>query len=125
MSLITLEYVDVLDTANEKKVLRFSEELLQQPVNKASLFVIKVDGESMQPLIQDRALVVADLSQKHVEDKRIYLVHHKQGTWIKQAQKEPDGRMKFVSINRAFSHLVYEEEEVRVIAKAVLTFTKL
>jgi len=124
MSLITLDYIDVLGGKNEKKVLSFSEDLLKKPVNKDSLFVIKVDGESMQPAIQDRALVVADLSQKSVEDKDIYLVYYKHKTWIKQAKEEADG-MKFVSINKAFSHLVYKAEDVRVIAKAVLSFNTL
>ena len=122
MPLITLDYVDVLDGKNEKKVLEFSTDLLKKPVNKNSLFVVKVDGESMQPVIQDRALVVADLSQKTVEEKGIYLVYKEDKMWIKQAKKEARG-MTFVSINEAFSHLVYEEIDVRVVAKAVLSFT--
>lgn len=75
----------------------------------------------MQPVIQNRALVVADLSQKTVEDKGIYLVYKEDRMWIKQAKKEARG-MTFVSINEAFSHLVYEEIDVRVVAKAVLSF---
>lgn len=121
MPLIALDYVDVLDGKNEKKVLEFSTYLLKEPVNKDSLFVIKVDGESMQPVIKDRTLVVADLSQKAVEDKSIYLVYKEDRMWIKQAKQEARG-MTFVSINEAFSHLVYEETDVRVIAKAVLSF---
>lgn len=64
MARITLEYVDVLDGKNEKNILEFSTDLLKNPINEQSLFVSRVDGESMQPVIQDRALVVADLSQK-------------------------------------------------------------
>ncbi len=78
----------------------------------------------MQPVIQDRALVVADLSQKIVEDKGIYLVYKDDKMWIKQAKQEARG-MTFVSINEAFSHLVYEEIDVRVVAKAVLSFNTL
>ena len=47
MPLVTLEYVDTLDADNEKKVLKFSTSLLNEAVNKSSLFVIKVDGESI------------------------------------------------------------------------------
>lgn len=121
MPLITLEYVDTLDAENEKKVLEFSTSLLKEPVNKSSLFIIKVDGESMQPLIMDRTLVVADLSQKKLEDGGIYLVYYDNKMWIKQAKEKFSGMM-FVSINETYSHLVYKEEEVRVIAKAVLSF---
>ena len=121
MPLITLEYVDTLDADNEKKVLNFSTSLLKEPVNKSSLFVIKVDGKSMQPVIKDRTLVVADLSQKELEDGGIYLVYYDNKMWIKQA-KEKLSEMTLVSINEAYSHLVYKEEEVRVVAKAVLSF---
>ncbi len=121
MSLITLDYVDTLDGKIEKKVLEFSADLLPKNVNKQSLFVIKVDGQSMQPVIKDRTIVVADLSQRILEDKSIYLVYKDDRMWIKQAKKEDFG-MTFVSINKAFSHLCYKEEEVRVIAKAVLSF---
>lgn len=122
MSLVILEYIDVLGGKNEKKVLTFSMNLLPEPVNKESLFVIKVDGESMQPVIKDRALIVADLSQRVVEDQGIYLVYQDNRMWIKQAKQE-NSDMTFVSINKAFSHLVYNEVEVRVVAKVVLSFS--
>ncbi|MCW8894440.1 S24 family peptidase [Sulfurimonas sp.] len=122
MSLVILEYVDVLGGKNEKKVLKFSMDLLPESVNKESLFVIKVDGKSMQPVIKDRALVVADLSQRVVQDQGIYLVYQNNSMWIKQAKQENTG-MTFVSINKAFSHLVYNEVEVRVVAKVVLSFS--
>lgn len=122
MPLITLEYFDILDGDNEKKVLEFSSDLLKGLINEESLFVSRVDGESMQPVIQDRALVVADVSQKDVEDKGIYLVHYDNRMWIKQA-KEETGGMRFVSINEAFSHLVYDAADVRVAAKVVLSFS--
>lgn len=121
MPLITLEYVDTLDTDNEKKVLEFSTSLLNEPVNKSSLFVIKVDGKSMQPVIKDRTLVVADLSQIELENGGIYLVYYDNKMWIKQAKENLSG-MTLVSINEAYSHLVYQEEDVRIVAKAVLSF---
>ncbi|MFT5661265.1 MAG: phage repressor protein C with HTH and peptisase S24 domain [Sulfurimonas sp.] len=122
LSLITLDYIDILDGKNEKKILQFSQDLLPQQVNKKSLFVVKVDGQSMQPVIKDRTLVVADLSQKVLENEGIYLVYKENKMWIKQAKKEED-KITFVSINKEFSHLVYSEEEVRVVAKVVLSFS--
>lgn len=122
MSLISLEYFDVLGGKIEKKILNFSEDLLKGPFKKASLFVSTVDGQSMQPVIQDRALVVADLSQTKVEDQGIYLVDYDNKMWIKQAKKEASG-MTFVSINKNFSHLVYKAENVRVVAKTILSFS--
>ncbi len=124
MPLISLEYVDTLNADNEKKVLEFSTSLLKDPVNKNSLFVITVDGESMQPVIMDRTLVVADLSQREIIDDGVYLLYYENQMWIKQAKKE-DKEVIFVSINEAYSHLVYKEVDVRVVAKAVLSFNTL
>lgn len=121
MPRIKLDYVDILDGNNEKKVLEFSTNLLPKGIKRDSLFVIKVDGQSMQPLIKDRTVVVADLSQRVIEDQGIYLLYQDERMWIKQAEQELEG-MKFVSINKEFSHLVYDAAEVRVVAKAVLSF---
>lgn len=124
MSTITLEYHHMSNGHVVKKELSFSEELLTSPYALASLFVIQVDGRSMQPLIKDKALVVADLSQKVFEEEGIFLVDYENKMWIKQA-KMVKGKACFVSINPEFSHLVYEAKEVAIIAKAILTFTNL
>lgn len=60
MENIVLTYLDVFDE-NKQKSLEFSKYLLEDEVNKDSLFVLRVDGESMQPVINHKALVVADL----------------------------------------------------------------
>jgi phage repressor protein C with HTH and peptisase S24 domain len=124
VSTLKLEYHCEIQGKIEKQFLEFSKELLKEPYRIDSLFVIKVDGKSMEPKINDQALVVADLSQKEFEDGSIYLVFYENKMWIKQAKVE-EGESLFVSINPVFSHLVYKKEEVRVIAKALLTFTTL
>lgn len=124
MSIIKLEYHFEHEGKVEKKFLEFSRELLKEPYSVDSLFVIKVEGKSMEPKINHNALVVADLSQKDFIHDAIYLVYYEDKMWIKQA-KEAEGEKLFVSINPLFKHLVYQREEVRVIAKALLTFTTL
>lgn len=124
MDLITLEYTEQNNGKAEKKSLKFSKDLLKPSYKEASLFVIKVDGESMQPLINDKALVVADLSQLDIVNDDIYLVYHDNKMWIKQAIRD-NGTITFVSINKDFSHLVYAHKDVRVVARAILTFTNL
>ena len=124
MNTIKLEYHQEIDLKIVKKELEFSKDLLKQPYALESLFVIQVDGKSMQPHINDKALVVADLSQKEFEDEAIFLVYKDEKMWIKKA-KIIDNEEYFVSINPDFSHLVYKKEETRIIAKALLTFTNL
>ncbi len=124
MDVITLEYHELINKKVEKKELIFSRHLLQEPYHINSLSVIKVEGESMQPLIFDAALVVVDLSQRDVLHQGIYILEHDNKMWIKQAKIEND-IISFVSINEKFKHLVYPYEEVRIIGKSLLTFTNL
>jgi phage repressor protein C with HTH and peptisase S24 domain len=124
MNTIKLEYHQEIDLKIVKKELEFSKDLLKQPYALESLFVIQVDGKSMQPHINDKALVVADLSQKEFENNGIFLVYKDDKMWIKKALII-DKKEFFVSINPDFSHLVYKKEESRIVAKAILTFTNL
>ena len=124
MNTIKLEYHQEIDLKIVKKELEFSKDLLKQPYALESLFVIQVDGKSMQPHINDKALVVADLSQKEFENNGIFLVYKDDKMWIKKALII-DEKGFFVSINPDFSHLVYKKEESRIVAKAILTFTNL
>lgn len=121
MTEIKLDYVDVFDD-NREKELTFSSHLIGPNINEKSLFVNIVDGKSMEPLIKHRALVVADLSQKKLEDNCIYLLYYENRMWIKRYKQK---NKTFISINKDYSHLVYKESEVYLVAKVLLTFTTL
>lgn len=124
MSLIELEYAIIVDNRVEEKVLAFSKDLIKVSYKRESLFVIKVEGESMQPMIMDNSLVVADLSQDNIIHDAVYIVTENNNTWIKQACINND-EITFVSINKVYCDVVFKEEEVKVIARAILTFTSL
>lgn len=121
MDTITLEYTDVFDE-NKSKELVFSKHLLKEGFGEDSLLAILVDGKSMEPVINDRAVIVADLSQKELEDDKIYLVYYENKMWVKSYEKKAD---TFISINPSFSQLVYKRSEVHIVARVVLTFTNL
>ncbi len=121
MSLISLDFSEIIDGKVQNKKVEFSCFLLKKPYNLESLFVTKVDGKSMEPVISDKGLVVSDLSQNVFENNQIFLVYYENKMWIKQS-KIIDDKEYFVSINKDFSHLIYEKDEVRVIAKVLLTF---
>jgi phage repressor protein C with HTH and peptisase S24 domain len=76
----------------------------------------------MQPVINHRAVIVADLSQKLLIDKAIYVLYHEAKMWVKKY----DLRSKsFVSINPKYSHLVYAQDDVHLVARVLITFTNL
>lgn len=119
MKTIELEYVDALGS-KERQTLAFSDSLLDAFYKRESLFVMQVDGCSMEPLILDGALVVADLSQTSLIENAIYIISHDAKTWIKRYKKS-----RFISLNQDFAHLIYPSSKCRVIARVLLTFTKL
>ena len=121
MNTIKLEYHQKLGNEIVRKELEFKEDLLTLPYSVSSLFVSKVEGKSMQPLILDNALVVSDLSQKEFEEKSIFLIYKDENMWIKKAITKNEEDF-FVSINSDFSHLVYKKSECRIIAKVLLYF---
>ena len=111
MNTIKLEYHQEIDLKIVKKELEFSKDLLKQPYALESLFVIQVDGKSMQPHINDKALVVADLSQKEFENNGIFLVYKDDKMWIKKALII-DKKEFFVSINPDFSHFLKDKHNL-------------
>lgn len=121
MNTINLEYVDIFDE-NKTKNLVFSKHLLMYGYKEKSLFPLIVDGKSMQPVINDRAVIVADLSSKKLIDNKIYLVYYEEKMWVKKYDKQKE---IFFSINPDFSHLEYKKDEVHLVAQVLLTFTNL
>ena len=121
MNTIKLEYHYLVNNKVIKKELEFEENLIKIPFSKSSLFVSKVEGKSMQPLIMDNALVVADLSQKDFENESIFLIYKDENMWLKKGSIVNSNEF-FVSINPNFSHLTYKREDSRIIAKVLIYF---
>ncbi|WP_122893804.1 S24 family peptidase [Arcobacter peruensis] len=121
MKNLSLEYIDIFDD-NKTKNLTFSKHLINQKFNENSLFVTIVNGKSMQTVINDKALIVSDLSNKTLEDNGIYLLYYENEMWVKQYDLK---NKNFISINPDFSHLVYKENDINLVAKVLITFTNL
>jgi len=115
---IHLEYIDIFEN-NTKKQLVFSKHLISQEYNEKSLFALMVDGESMQPLIKDRAVVVCDLSLKEFVDGAIYILYHGDKMWIKKYNKKDE---TFISINPNYSDLIYKKEDIYLVGKVLIDF---
>lgn len=121
MNNISLEYTDIFDDKKIKELI-FSKHLINREFNEKSLFVTIVDGKSMQPIINDKALIVSDLSNKKLENEGIYLVYYENKMWVKRYDEK---NKNFFSINPNFSHLVYKENQIHLVARVLLTFTNL
>lgn len=121
MQTLHLEYTDTFDE-NKIKQLVFSKHLIEKPFNEKSLFTLMVDGQSMQPVINHKSVIVADLSQKTLEEGGIYLVYYENKMWVKKYSSDNEN---FFSINCEYAHLVYNKDAVHIVARVLLTFTNL
>ena len=120
--IIKLSYFDF--EKNIKEEIQFSSSLIKEEFEESSLYVIKIKGESMQDLIMNDSLIVSSLKIGEIKHNSIYIIEHNKDIWIKRA-KITDSKKIFVSINKKYLHLEYKLEEVRIISKALLTFTNL
>lgn len=122
--LISLDYKVIQGEEVIEKKIEFSSSLLNSDYTLESLFAVTVEGESMQPLILNNSLVIADLSQKTLVDEAIYLLYYGSKMWIKR-YKQVEDESTFISINPDFSHLIYPASQCHLIGRVLLTFTKL
>jgi len=118
-NLLSLEYYN--QSVKKKEVLHFSSSLLKSKPRISSLFALQIEGESMQDLIQDKSLLVASLDIGTLSDGCLYLLDYENKLWVKKAKKI-NNSFVFISTNEKFSHLLFKEEEIRVVAKVLASF---
>ncbi len=76
----------------------------------------------MQPVINDKAVIVVDLSKKSFVDGDIFVLYYENKMWVKKYDLKSKN---FVSINPLFSHLVYSQDDVHIVGGVLITFTNL
>ncbi len=96
--------------------LAFKREWLESglEVDPASLLLVRVVGDSMDPTISDGDLVLADTSNPRIVDNAIYVLAVGGDLLVKRIQKRLDGTVIVLSENP-----VYPPEEIRPDQKSV------
>lgn len=115
--IIKLTYYNI--SLKKISTLEFSSSRIKEKFKKESLFVLNLEGKSMQPLILDKSLLIVSLDYGEIIDKSLYIIEHEKNLWLKQADIS-NHKMRFISINKDFSHIIYEKEDIRIIAKVLL-----
>lgn len=124
METIKLKYYEKVGNKIKEKEFQLDKQLLKNKYSKQSLFISRVEGNSMEPIIKDKSLVIADLSQKNFEENNIFLISKNEKMWIKKAIVKKNKKF-FISCNSKFRHLKYEINDCRIIAKVLLYFNNL
>ena len=80
---------------------------------------INVDGESMEPTLQDGSIVFIDRTQTNISKDGIYIASTTAGLFIKRIRQRADGMIELISDNKAYSPEIMLADEVTIVGRVV------
>jgi len=80
---------------------------------------IHVEGESMEPTLQDGSIVFIDRTQTDPAKEGIFVASTPNGLFIKRIRRRADGRVELISDNPLYSPELLAPDEVRIVGKVV------
>ena len=83
------------------------------------LEAINVDGESMEPTLQDGSIVFIDRNQTNINKDGIFVASTTAGLFIKRIRQRADGMIELISDNKAYSPEMITPEEVEIVGRVV------
>jgi len=83
------------------------------------LEAIHVDGESMEPTLQDGSIVFVDRTQTDIKKDGIFIASTTAGLFIKRIRQRADGMIELISDNKAYSPEILSADEVVIVGKVV------
>ncbi|WP_029897799.1 S24 family peptidase [Desulfohalovibrio reitneri] len=107
-----------------KSHLAFRTDWLRTKGGPGSMVVVRADGDSMAPTIEDGSIVLCDESRTEFADNRVFLVEHQDGIVIKRLRKRGD-TVLMVSDNGGVEQEIRGEDHFRIIARCIWTAKEL
>ncbi len=103
------------------EVLTVDKTILSNIVSTSSqeIEAINVDGESMEPTLQDGSIVFIDRTQTNINKDGIYIASTTAGLFIKRIRQRADGMIELISDNKAYSPETMLPEEVQIVGRVV------
>lgn len=83
------------------------------------LEAIHVDGESMEPTLQDGSIVFVDKTQTNISKNGIFIASTTGGLFIKRIQQRADGMVELISDNSLYPPQAVDASEVTIVGKVV------
>ena len=87
--------------------------------NRDRVEAINVDGESMEPTLQDGSIVFIDRAQTNINKDGIYIASTTAGLFIKRIRQRADGMIELISDNRAYSPEIMLVDEVQIVGRVI------
>ena len=117
---------DVIDLEEAVPEQNITLDMLLYPTsNSKSLFILRVQGSAMSPLVNEGDLVMIDTSKNKIEDGAAYIVSNGIEATLKQCFKTFSGNILLKSINPDFPSFETEETKINIIGKVVYRFSTL
>jgi phage repressor protein C with HTH and peptisase S24 domain len=88
-------------------------------LGNTELEAIHVDGESMEPTLQDGSIVFVDRTQSNINRDGIFIASTTAGLFIKRIRQRADGMVELISDNKNYAPEVLAPEEVQIVGKVV------
>ncbi|MCW8821533.1 MAG: helix-turn-helix domain-containing protein [Sulfurovum sp.] len=88
-------------------------------MGNTELEAIHVDGESMEPTLQDGSIVFVDREQTNINKDGIFIASTTTGLFIKRIRQRADGMVELISDNKMYSPELISPDEVSIVGKVV------
>ena len=110
---------EVFDETYE--TITLDEKIMHNMVGMGSteLEAIHVDGESMEPTLQDGSIVFVDRAQTNIGRDGIFIASTTAGLFIKRIRQRADGMVELISDNKNYSPEVLAPDEISIVGKVV------
>ena len=110
------EYIDVDRTLMESIV---------GPLKTEEIEAIHVEGESMEPTLQDGSIVFIDRRQCDPSKDGVFVASTANGLFIKRIRRRADGTVELISDNPLYRPEILPPDEVRIVGKVIGSVEKL
>ena len=103
------------------EMISIDEKLMLNMVGMGNtdLEAIHVDGESMEPTLQDGSIIFVDRTQTNINKEGVFVASTTSGLFIKRIRQRADGMIELISDNALYSPEVLTNEEVIIVGKVV------
>ncbi len=110
---------NVFDESYE--VMTIDERIVQNMMGRSDrrLEAIHVDGESMEPTLQDGSIIFIDREQTDINRDGIFIASTNAGLFVKRIRQRADGMVELISDNKLFPPELISPEEVSIVGKVV------
>ena len=105
----------------DHEMISIDEKIMHNMVGMGNteLEAIHVDGESMEPTLQDGSIVFVDRTQTNINKNGIFIASTTGGLFIKRIQQRVDGMVELISDNSMYPPQAIDPNEVTIIGKVV------